>query len=389
MPESATRSRSCSQRNDTLESHVLSQDRGVVIVNGVVAPGFESVREVFVDIVNTQDGTGAAVAAWSDGRWIVDLWGGHRDAARSQPWQQDSIVMPYSVTKPFAAICALMVVDRGQLDLDAPVQRYWPEFRAPADVRQILSHQAGIVALTEPADAELFYDWAAMCARLAEQEPAWEPGTAIGESALLYGHLVGELVRRIDGRSLGTFLRDEVCAPLGLDVAIGLDEGLLSSVVDLTGLDDGFRESLRSRSELYHRAMSNPRGAFDPEVVNSPAFRVAEIPAINAHATARGVAGFYANLIEGRILSPVLLAESTRPQATGVDQVMGGDERSWGLGFAVDDDGYGMGGTGGSVGWADVASRYAFGFVTGTMGDHDRADRLENALRSCLRLAPI
>lgn len=358
-------------------------------VHGVVAPGFEPVRETFVDIIAAQRGTGAAVAVWHDGQWLVDLWGGHRDAARTLAWQRDGLVMPYSVSKPFAAICALILVDRGLLDLDAPVQRYWPAFRAAVNARQILSHQAGIVALDGSADTGLFYDWAALCARIAEQEPAWRPGTGIGESALLYGHLVGELVRRIDGRSLGTFLRDEVCGPLGLDVAIGLDGAGLARVVELTGLDDGFRDDLRTGSELYRRAMSNPPGAFDAAVVNSPAFRMAEIPAINAHATARGIAGFYAELLAGRILAPATLAEATGPQASGVDLVMGGDERSWGLGFGIDDDGYGMGGTGGSVGWASRAGGYAFGFVTGTMGDHDRADRVENQLRSCLGLAAL
>jgi hypothetical protein len=135
--------------------------------------------------------------------------------------------------------------------------------------------------------------------------------------------------------------------------------------------------------------MSNPPGALEAEAVNSDAFRAAEIPAINGHGTARGVAGLYAALMGGQLLSPGLLAEATRAQATGIDLVVGGPERSWGPGFAVDDDGYGMGGTGGSVGWASVVGDYAIGFVTGSMGNHDRADRLENAFRSCLGLSPI
>jgi hypothetical protein len=135
--------------------------------------------------------------------------------------------------------------------------------------------------------------------------------------------------------------------------------------------------------------MGNPPGALDDEVVNGHAFRAAEIPAINGHGTARAVAGLYAALLEGGILSEALRSEAIEPQARGVDRVMGGPERAWGLGFGVDEDGFGIGGTGGSVGWASVEGRYAFGFVTGSLGDHERADRLENAVRSCIGLAPI
>jgi CubicO group peptidase (beta-lactamase class C family) len=357
-------------------------------VEGHVAPGSEIVHEVFAEIIAAQPGTGAAVAVWHDGRWIADLWGGWGDAARRRPWRRDSIAMPYSVSKPFAAICALVLVDRGSLDLDAPVARYWPEFRAAADVRAVLSHQAGIVMLDEPAPTSLFYDWDAMCDRLARQSPAWESGSAIGESALFYGHLVGELVRRVDGRTLGTFLRDEVCGPLGLDFAFGLDAAQLARTVELTGLED-MRAEFASRSEAYRRAMGNPPGALDAEVVNGDAFRAAEVPAINGHGTARAVAGLYATLLEGGIISDALRADAIAPQARGVDRVMGGPERAWGLGFGVDDDGFGMGGTGGSVGWASLEGRYAFGFVTGSLGDHERADRLENAVRSGIGLAPI
>jgi CubicO group peptidase (beta-lactamase class C family) len=357
-------------------------------VDGHAEPEFESVRELFDDIVGAQTGTGAALAVWHRGRWVVDVWGGYRDADRRKAWDRDSIVMPYSVTKPTAAICALLLVDRGSLELDAPVSRYWPGFRSTATVRHVLSHQAGIVALDDPAETSLFYDWAAMCARVGRQESSWVPGTAIGESALLYGHLVGELVRRVDGRSLGAFLRDEVCDPLELDFAIGLDAKQRARAVELTGFD-ALDVGAESRPPLYERAISNPPGARDAEVVNGDAFRAAEVPAINGHGTARGVAGLYAALLSRKLLSPGLVAEAIRAQATGIDLVLGGPERSWGLGFDVDDDGFGMGGTGGSVGWASVLGGYAFGFVTGSMGSHDRADQLDNAVRSCLGLAPI
>lgn len=185
------------------------------------------------------------------------------DAAGTRPWVRDSLVQPYSVTKPFAAVCALLLVAQGRLDLDAPVQRYWPGFRAQADVRQLLSHQAGVVALRDPAPTELFYDWDALCRRLAEQEPAWTPGAGHGESALFYGHLVGELVRRVDGRTLGEFLRAEVTGRLGLDFAVGLTTAERARAVDLTGLDDAFRRTTAAgRPDLYRR--SSPRATPAP-----------------------------------------------------------------------------------------------------------------------------
>ena len=350
-------------------------------IGGTVDPRFGPVREAFASVVAAQRGTGAAVAAWCDGAWVVDLWGGTADAAGTVPWQRDSLVQPYSVTKPFAAMCALLLIDRGSLDLDAPVQAYWPEFAAPATVRHVLSHQAGIVALDEPVDTEVFYAWDRMCALLAAQQPQWPPGTAHGESALFYGHLVGELVRRVDGRSPGTFLRDEVCGPQALEFAVGLRPDELARAVDLTGL--GTFGSAEGRTELYERAVGNPPGFLDPEVVNGVRWRTAEIPAVNGHGSARGVAGLYAALLDGRLLSPELLREATTAQSRGVDAVFG-HENAWGLGFAVDADGFGMGGTGGSFGGASPAGGYAFGFVTGTMGDDANAYRLENALRACL-----
>jgi CubicO group peptidase (beta-lactamase class C family) len=366
----------------------MRQDRSV-LVRGSVDRRFEPAREAFAAVLQEQQGTGASVAAWCDGSWVVDLWGGRADPAGIRAWQPDSLVQPYSVSKPFAAVCALLLVQQGRLDLDAPMQRYWPAFQARADVRQVLSHQAGVVALDEPAPTEVFYDWDRLCALLADQQPAWEPGTAHGESALFYGHLVGELVRRVDGRSLGRFLREEVCGPLGLDFAIGLTATEQARVVDLTGLDEEFRTAnLEGRPELYRRAIANPPGALDPAVVNSRTWRAAQVPAINGHGTARGVAGLYAALLQGELLSRTLLAEATTVHSSGVDAVFGGDN-AWGLGFGIDPDGFGMGGLGGSVGWASSAGGYVFGFVTGTVGTHQRALDIENALRSCLDLPPI
>jgi CubicO group peptidase (beta-lactamase class C family) len=357
-------------------------------VQGQVDARFGPVRECFAEVARGQAGTGAAFAAWYDGRLVADLWGGWADPGRTRPWEQDSLVQPYSVSKPFVAVCALRLVEAGRLDLDAPVQRYWPGFRAPATVRHVLSHQAGVVALDEPVPTAVFYDWDRMCALLAAQEPAWEPGTAHGESALFYGHLVGELVRRVDGRSPGRFLREEVCGPAGLDFAFGLSPAEQARAVGLTGLDAAFLTSaLSGRPALYERATANPPGAFDGEVVNGTAWRAAQIPAVNGHGTARAVAGFYHALAMGVLLSPGMLAEAVSPQCAGPDQVFG-HENAWGLGFGIDDGSYGMGGLGGNYGGTCTEGGYTIGFVTGSIGNFDRADALENALRSCLGLPP-
>src|SRR6516164_5140624 len=258
-------------------------------VDGRAEDRFDAVRDAFAQVLAEQAGTGAAVAAWRDGAWVVDLWGGWADAAATRPWRADSLVQPYSVSKPFAAICALVLADRGQLELDAPVQRWWPRFTARATLRQLLSHQAGVVALDEPAPTEAFYDWDRLCGLLAAQEPAWEPGTAHGESALFYGHLIGEVVRRADGRGLGRFLREEVCGPLGLDYFVGLTAAEQGRAVDLTGVDEFSRHRQADGMPLlYRRGVASPPGAFAPAVVNGKAWRAAEVPAVNGHGTARG-----------------------------------------------------------------------------------------------------
>jgi CubicO group peptidase (beta-lactamase class C family) len=356
-------------------------------VEGLTDAFFRPVADRFAAILASQSGTGAALCVSCEGRVVMDVWGGSADAGGFLSWGRDSVVQPYSVSKPLAAVCALMLIDAGRLDLDAPVQRYWPEFRAPATVRHVLCHQAGVVLIEEPVETAAFYDWDRMCSLLARQEPAWEPGSALGESALFYGHLVGELVRRVDRRSIGRFLWEQVCGPLELDFKFGLSAPDQARAVELTGLDEEFRERNASgRPELYERAVSNPPGAQDASIVNGEAWRGAEIPAVNGHGTARSLVGFYDSLLAGRLLSRDLLAEAIRSQGSGPDLVMGG-EVSWGMGFRIDETGFGMGGLGGSYAGVSREGGYVLAFVTGSMGSHDRVDDLEQALRRCLGLA--
>ncbi len=355
---------------------------------GSTTAAFAPVRDAFEAVLDEHDAagaTGAAVAVHHRGEWVVDLWGGYADRARTRPWAEDTLVMPYSVTKPFAAVCALVLVDRGVLDLDAPLTTYWPEMVAATTLRQVLSHQSGHALLEKPAPAEALLDWDWMCSLVAAQPPLWEPGHGCGESALLYGHLVGEVVRRVDGRSLGTFLREEVCGPHGLDFHVGVREDQLPRVADLTGL-----EARRTSAGVgvLERAVSNPPGARDPAVVNSTAWRAAEVPAVNGHGTARAVAGLFVALAEGRLLSEPLAREMAQPAVTGLDHVIG-EQVTWGLGVGLDDDGFGMGGTGGSLGWHSTEGDYRLGFVTGLVAEHDRVTRVDNAVRGCLALPPL
>lgn len=357
-------------------------------VHGTVAVPYSRVREVFAGVLDEQPGTGASFAVWHDGEWVVDVWGGWADAAHTRPWAEDTLVMPYSVTKPFAAACVLVLVDRGLVGLDLPMQTYWPALRAPATVRDVLSHRAGVVALDRDAPTEAFYDWNLMCSLLEQQAPSWPPGTAQGESALFQGHLLGQVVRSVDGRSLGRFLREEIAAPHGLDFHIGLGDAELGRVADLSGYAADYLDAQQGYPELYYCAIANPPGARDAAVVNGERWRRSEIPAVNGHGTARAVAGFYVALAQGRLLSPALLAELVRTRGEEPDLVFGG-EREWGLGVAVDADGYGMGGTGGSFGWWSASGRYAAAFLTGHVGTHDRGERLENAVREVLDLPPL
>jgi CubicO group peptidase (beta-lactamase class C family) len=360
------------------------------VAEGTVEPRFEPVREVFEQVLDEHDAaraTGAGVAVRHQGRWVVDLWGGYADAARTRPWRRDTLVMPYSVTKPFAAVCALVLADRGVIDLDAPLTRYWPELTARTTMRQVLCHESGLVLLSQPAPEEAFYDWDLMCTLLAVQQPLWEPGTACGESALLYGHQIGEVVRRTDGRTLGRFLREEVCGPHGIDFAIGLSVDELERTADLTGFDDDFR---RRGEELpvMQQALANPPGALDAAVVNSARWRTAEVPAVNGHGTARGVAGLLVAVQQGDLLSTESRRAMTSVAASGVDRVLG-EESRWGLGVGIDDDGYGMGGLGGSVAWCSTEGGYVLGFVTGRIADYDRVTRIDNAVRGCVGLSPL
>jgi CubicO group peptidase (beta-lactamase class C family) len=378
-------------------------------VEGECAPRFAAVRAAFEASFAQGRELGAAFAATVDGELVVDLWGGFADAARTRPWERDTLVNVFSTTKAMAALCAHMLADRGRLDLDAPVARSWPEFarggKQALPVRFVLSHQAGLAALRPPLPTEALYDWERMTAALAAERPWWEPGSASGYHAMTFGYLVGELARRADGRSLGRFFREEVAGPLGADFHIGLPAAEDARVAELVPPSAeevaaaGAAAALDPES-LLGKVMGNPR--LDPAEANTPAWRRAEIPAANGHGNARSVARVMAALACGgalagtRLLREGALARAISQQCLGPDLVLPLAMR-WGLGFMLSHPGlplgpnprcFGHGGWGGSLGIADPDARVSWAYVMnkmspGTTGD-TRAFTLAQALYSAL-----
>lgn len=350
---------------------------------------FAAVHDCFRDLLASGREAGAGLAIWYDGAPVVDIVGGERSPGR--PWQADTLVNVYSVGKPVAALCLLLLVDRGRIGLDDPVAAHWPGFRTPATVRQVLDHTAGLPVFPVPRPAEAIADWDLLAEDLAAAEPEWEPGSVAGEHAWTYGHLVGELVRRVDGRSVGRFLAEEIAGPWRLDLGFGLDAADQRRCADLSYGDPDWPDRVAGApGSLRARALDNPPGGRNLSVVNSPLWRGAEVPAVNLHSTAGALARLYAGLLAGgtldgvRLFSPDLVAEATRVQYDGPDLLL--DRRTrWTLGMQWEEDGsWGMGGIGGSCAWADPVRGYTFGYATARLADFDRVEALVDALHSCL-----
>jgi CubicO group peptidase (beta-lactamase class C family) len=362
-------------------------------IDGEVAAGFEPVREAFAANFARHGDIGAAVCVYRDGLPVVDLWGGMADPDSGRRWVRDTLQLVYSATKGATATTAHLLAQRGELDLDAPVAEYWPEFAANGKteipVRWLLSHQAGVVALDEPVPLADALAWRPMVAALAAQRPAWKPGTAHGYHGRTFGWLVGEVIRRVTGRTPGRFFADEIAAPLGLNFFIGLpanERGRVSRMVykqpdfDLAAappetIPEEFRDlaaALLDPNSLYNRAFS----ITDPAEIdfNSPEVQAAEMPASNGIGTARGLARMYAALIgevDGmRLFTPETVAAATKEQASGLDQVTVVPSR-FASGYMLptkfspmtDPNSFGHTGRGGSLGFADPELGIAFGYV--------------------------
>ena len=412
-------------------------------IDGWVAPGFEAVRRCFQENFDAGREVGAAFAAYHRGEKVVDLWGGIADRTTGRPWREDSLALVYSTTKGITAMCAHRLAEQGRLDVDAPVATYWPEFaQAGKDeitVADLLAHRAGLAWIDGIMSFEDMLAWDPVIRALERQAPSWTPGTAHGYHATTYGWLVGEVVRRITGVSLGTFLRTEITGPLDADFFIGLPpseeprvarlvsfleglaaghltEALEAATTGSGGGDLGLGPDLADLAALAPsylaeggpllKALGAPGGALSaPDIWDSPRLHQAEIPAANGICDARSLARLYGACVSEvtresapafRILSPEQVDRAVDQQTKGPDVVLMGLDLQWGLGFNVNRgliEAAGLGGRrafghfgmGGSAGWADPDVELGMGYVMnrmeiGTTGD----TRSFGLMRACL-----
>ena len=357
---------------------------------GYCADKFAAVREAFQENFVTDDELGASACVVHDGEVVVDLWGGC-SAPNGEPWQKDTIVNVYSTTKTMAAVCMLMLADRGLIDFDAPVARYWPEFAQNGKegvlVRHVMSHSAGLAGFDSRIEIEELYNWDDICDRLARQAPWWEPGTASGYHAITQGYLQGEILRRVDGRSLGTFFREEIATPLNVDFHIGLDSQHDARVGEMvppsTRMDQipGDPESVATRT-FRSAALTG----LEPQ---TRAWRAAEIPAAGGIGNARAVARVHGALAAGgaldgvRLMAPEIVEMARQQQTNGKDLVL----RVWmlfGLGFGLmnprnpftpSPGAFYWGGWGGSIAVVDPDTRTAIAYVMNRMGESTLGDQ--------------
>ncbi|WP_090387782.1 serine hydrolase domain-containing protein [Pseudomonas anguilliseptica] len=371
---------------------------------------FEALRDAFAALFDEPQERGMALCVQIGGETVVDLWAGVADKEGQQAWHSDTILNLFSCTKTFTAVTALQLVGEGKLELDAPVPRYWPEFAAAGKdritLRHLLSHQAGLPALREMLPAEALYDWQAMTTALAAEQPWWPLGEGHGYAPITYGWLVGEVLRRVEGRGPGESIVARTAKPLGLDFHVGLADEEFDRVAIISRGKGNFGDAAAQR--LLKTMMSEPAAMSTRAFTNPPSimtstnkseWRRMQQPAANGHGNARSLAGFYSGLLDGQLLESELLAELTREHAVGEDKTLLTRTR-FGLGCMLDQPEvanatYGMGprafghpGAGGSIGFADPERDVAFGFVTNNLGPFvlmdPRAQKLARLLADCL-----
>jgi len=366
----------------------------VVEIQGTCDPRFDGVRQQLASNLESGEDVGASVAVVHRGELVVDLWGGTIDDDGT-PWARDTIINVWSTTKTMAALCALMLVDRGELDVDAPIARYWPEFAANGKedvlVRHALAHSAGLSGWEAPMKPEDLFDHDLCASRLAAQAPWWTPGDGSGYHAVTQGYLVGELVRRVTGVTLGTFFAKEVAGPIGADFHIGTgpehDDRVARVIppppIPIDGLDE---------SSVAYRSFINPR--LDAKISWTEPWRRAEIPAANGHGNARSVALAQAAVSHGgefrgvRLLSPASIDVILREQSYGTDRVLGVPMRL-GIGYGLPSAEIPIspnpracfwGGWGGSLVVNDIDGGFTFAYVMNRMGEGTTGDMRAGAL---------
>jgi CubicO group peptidase (beta-lactamase class C family) len=354
-------------------------------IHGTCAERFEPVRAAFAANFAERGEIGASVAVVAGGEPVVNLWAGWADPARTRPWQQDTITNVWSTTKAMTSLCAHILMDRGQLDPDAPVARYWPEFaaggKAEIPVRWIMSHQSGLTGLSVPTAVQDYYDWEKITALLAGQEPLFPPGSTSGYQAITFGYLVGEVVRRITGQTCGAFFQAEIAGPLGADFFIGLPRTELGRCSELLGVrpsedqQAALAQAYASASPAAQAALTNP--ALTGDEANADDWRMAEIPAANGHGTALGLVTVFGTLVDGseRLISAKTLQAARTGQGRHTDLVLG-FPLEFGLGFGLSGPeshfgpnpaAFGHDGFGGSAVGADPEAGVAFAYVMNRM----------------------
>ncbi len=348
-------------------------------VKGKTHTRFKDCREAME--MNLSDGhdLGCGLAVVRDDEMVVDIWGGHTDAARTRNWQEDTLVNIWSVTKSVAATAIAIAVERGLVRYDAPVSDVWPEFAAGGKesitLDLIMSHQAGLNGLDSHADMQAIYDWHPYVEALAAMKPLWQPGSRCAYHALSYGHLAGEVLRRTDGRMPGEFIRDEIAAPLELDLHVSLPESEDHRVAEMTASDDSDYWCRDMERNGYPHCLHNPD--IDPLVPNERAWRAADIPAGNGQTTARALATLFGALAHdgGGILSPEGLGAATAVRFSGDDVSLGYPAR-FAAGYALggpdsllgrNPRSFGHTGWGGSFAFADPDTGLGVSYVTNRM----------------------
>jgi len=379
-------------------------------VSGTCDPAFSAVGEAFA--ANFADGLelGASLSISVDGRNVVDLWDGHLDVAKTRPWERDSLVCVFSCTKGIVAIATMWAVARGLVDLDAPVATHWPEFAAEGKeqlpIRWLLTHEAGLPAVAGRMPFGSLSDWEAMTTALATQRPWWEPGTAHGYHGVTFGHLVGEVLRRATGRTVGEIIRSELAAPLGVELAMplpaALDARTSDLVVDLSP-EGTFFDRWNPTTSIGPRAFGNPPDCNDPAHCTTDAFRRAEIPAANLHANARGLDRLFSVLAAGGSVAELSVAPTELVEEFGRCHVKGDDlvmelPTAFGLGFehtipewpfGPGERTYGHNGSGGSLALVDPDAGVSLGYAMNRLWwGPDRTDPrwgpIFDALYGCL-----
>jgi CubicO group peptidase (beta-lactamase class C family) len=383
-----------------------------VLVHGDCDPAFAAVEAAFRENFHSRDEVGAGLCVRIDGRVVVDLWGGHHDESRTRPWERDTLVNAYSVGKGITAMLVLSLVERGELQLDEPIIKIWPEFgvegKEKTTLRMLLAHQAGLPGVRRPLEPNAMLDWSTMVDALAEQRAYWEPGESHGYHVNTFGFLVGEPVCRRLRLPFHAALRERLTGPSGADFFIGLPDHEHGRVAPIVGArpmtkadpesnpieaartffiaDDAERDE--ARESMIANTYFNPPGISGTGVVNDPAWRRASIPSTNGHGTARAVAELYdlflnRELSKGGIVGPGLRAEARNIQSDGVDQILGKPSR-FGLGLQLaqptrpigrSSEGFGHFGYGGTLGFADPDAGLAFGYLMNRPGERWQTPR--------------